>query len=90
MTKFASAPDAFVVEKVRENFAFLTGERMPELKKQVTHIDGNTVEDHFKGGASFAHMVIFNLAVAEAKKRNLLNAVEVTLCDEVLKIMKEA
>lgn len=87
---FEASTDQFVTEKVRENFAFLTGEARPTLKKPgTTHVDGNTIEDHFVGGSSFLHRVIFFGAFTEAKRRGILNAVEVAMCEEVIAILSE-
>lgn len=91
MTMFKNSPDAFVMEKVSENFEFLTGVRLPELKKKgMTHVDGNTVADHFAGGPKFVHMVIFFQAFTEAKARGLLTPVEVEKCDALVAVLSEA
>lgn len=86
---FTGASDAFLVEKVRENFLFLTTDERPAAKGKSKNDDSVTPEDWFRE-LSWMNMMIFMHAAPEAMRRGLLNAVEVGHCNVVLEMIKEA
>lgn len=81
-------PDAFVVEKVRENFEFLTGMRLPRSKGKSKNSDGITPEQWFHQ-LSFVHAMLFMQSFREAEARGLLNVAELAAGREVMAVLSE-
>lgn len=85
--RFDSLPADFVIQKVRENFMFLSGQEIPTPKSKTknTETDPNKLFHEM----SFVHLVIFSQAFDAAKRRGLLNKVEVELGDVLIATAKE-
>lgn len=87
-TIFKNVEDAFIIEKVSENFSFLTGESRPEVKGKSKNDEAITPEMWFHE-LSWVHCFIFCQAFHEATARGILNKVEQEMAQECFDIICE-
>ena len=81
LDRWMNLPAAFVVDKVRENFEFFTGQVMPTPKAKTKNV-GMTDADWFRE-LSFVHLHIWHFSTTAAKARGLLSPAEAVMVDAV-------